>query len=253
MAKMLDSIGQLTPDDLRISIALGHHPGWESFRKFGMNPDVDTGTEEVWAAGGIRVLPSAAAVASVVSDDVNDTAAGTGARTVVVNGLDEDYHDVTETVTLNGTSPVQTTQTFIRINRTFCSTAGSSSQNAGNISTSIGGDLQSYIEATEGQCHCCNYTVPADHTLLITYYSHTTGRQASTTDIHFLGQLKVFGADPVWRSISDVYNFQIQYANDATVVALPAKSDLRVLAVSNANNNVVSAIIGGFLVHNDYY
>ena len=252
MARIPTDSNLMSPmGDIETAVAIGAIPGWRTFRKFGMNENVDTGSQEVWAAGGTRVLPSTAAVASVVSSSIDDTAGGDGARTINVNGLDENWDEVTVAVTLNGQTPVETTQTFIRINRTWCTTAGVDEVNAGNIQTSVGGDLQSYIEATEGQCHCCNYSVPAGHTLLIDYYTNTTGRQANTTDVHFLGQIKLFDDNPVWRSISDVYNFQTQYINAKVAEVLPEKTDVRVLAVSNANNNVVSATFGGFLIANN--
>lgn len=84
--------------------------------------------------------PAAAAQRSMASANAADTAAGTGARTVLIT-----YYDgagagpFTTTVTLNGTTPVNTTATDIRfIEKMEVLTVGSGGANAGII-TLFGG------------------------------------------------------------------------------------------------------------------
>lgn len=79
--------------------------------------------------------PAAAAQRSVASSSALDTAAGTGARSVLIR-----YYDGTgagpfdETVVLNGTTPVNTVATDIRfIEAMFCPTVGSTGNNQGTI------------------------------------------------------------------------------------------------------------------------
>ena len=74
--------------------------------KFGFNPDINGTEETIWDAGGIYAYPSAATVMKVSSSSTNDTAVGTGARTILVQGLDGDYNEVQEIVTLNGQTAV---------------------------------------------------------------------------------------------------------------------------------------------------
>ena len=56
--------------------------------KFGFNPDISTSEETVWDHGGLYSYLAAASVLSVSSANVNDTALGSGARTVQIHGLD---------------------------------------------------------------------------------------------------------------------------------------------------------------------
>lgn len=70
---------------------------------------------------------------SVSSTNANDTAAGTGARTVLITGLDENYNDVTESIILNGLTGVNTTKQFIRVFKVRVTTAGSGATAAGDI------------------------------------------------------------------------------------------------------------------------
>lgn len=94
-------------------------------------------------AGTLQVMrataytePSAAAQRSVKSSSAADAAAGTGARTVEIT-----YYDgtgagpLTETVTLNGTTAVNTVATDIRfVERLTVTTVGSGGANAGTLS-----------------------------------------------------------------------------------------------------------------------
>src|SRR5437870_2567520 len=102
----------------------------------GNNPSIDTGTqpEDVWAGAELGVLngvdhrfiPKAQAAVSmeVVSSNVNDTSAGTGARTALITYLDSAYASKTITLSLNGTTAVALPETVFRINNFLVATAG---------------------------------------------------------------------------------------------------------------------------------
>lgn len=79
--------------------------------------------------------PTTAAQRSIASSNANDTAAGTGARTVQITYFDNTgAGPLTEIVTLNGLTPVNTTNTNIRfIEKMEVLTAGTGGANAGTI------------------------------------------------------------------------------------------------------------------------
>jgi hypothetical protein len=118
-------------------VALGNVSDQSITHKFGRNPDIATasGFEAVWNGGGSYTGhdPSAAETVEVFSSDANDAAAGTGARTVQVYGLDSDWAEQNETVTLNGATAVDTANTYIRLNRMIVRTVGSTGSNEGTI------------------------------------------------------------------------------------------------------------------------
>ena len=142
--------------------------------KFGRNPDVDSGnTADVWDYGGTGNAPdypwpTAAAETTIVSDSVNDTAAGTGARTVHVQGVDADYKILEETATLNGTSAVTLAGQFLRIFRARVATAGSGETNAGNVDVKHGATVLARITAGYGQTLMALYTTPAKRAMYLT-------------------------------------------------------------------------------------
>jgi hypothetical protein len=258
MSSLLTNVRHNAPDEFKVAVALGYVPGWTAFRKYGMNDDVDSGTEELWPIGTLRVLPTTAAVASTVSSSVEDdiltggAIAGTGAWTLVIEGLDSTYSEVSEEITLNGLGAVTTTQTFFRINRAYVVTAGTgtSGANAGNISISVGGNLQAYIETGQGQTHQTHYTVPASKTLVITAF-HLTGGRMGNTDMQVWSQVKPFGTNTAWRTLDDTFMYQNNIVNDADVFIIPEKSEIRQRIVGNTVNGEVTCTWGGYSVHNE--
>ena len=256
MAKIPTDANLISPmGDMGIAVAIGAIKGWAPERKFGMNPAVAAGVqEEIWPLGTIRSLPTAAATTTIVSDSSADTlTSGTGAWTVVVQGLDDDYNFITETVNMAGLTPVNLSQQFRRLFRAYVQYTGSSGYNVGNLTVTIGGVAQAYVEAAEGQTHIAAGTVPAGTSFLINYYSVGVGRMAGNTDAQILGQIRLYDEAGTnnhqsWRTISDVwvYNGQ-EHTNSVSTTVLPEKTDYRVLISSSAATQA-HAIIGGFFI-----
>lgn len=90
--------------------------------------------------GGIDLtLPTSATTLGIASTSVNDTSAGTGARTLLITGLNSNYDEIQEVVTLNGQTEVNTTASFLRVNGANVLTTGSVGFNQGTIY--IGGSV----------------------------------------------------------------------------------------------------------------
>jgi hypothetical protein len=83
--------------------------------------------------------PTAQAQRSISSSSANDSSAGTGARTILIKYLNNAGIFLTETITLNGTTPVNTVATDIRyIEQIDVLTVGSGGTNAGTITLFVG-------------------------------------------------------------------------------------------------------------------
>ena len=137
-----------------------------------VNPDIDTATtpETIWQNTGVISFPSAAGATTIVSGSENDASAGTGARTVLVEGLLAGYLPSSETVTLNGTTPVALSADYLRINRISVATAGSGQTNAGALTATIGGTTVNTVAAGKSISQSAIYTVPANYQkALLTY------------------------------------------------------------------------------------
>ena len=145
-----------------IHIARGAVAQTSHINKFGYNTAVGATFETITDLGGNQYYPTSAGVVSIVSSDANDDDGDTGAITVEIQGLDGNYAEISETVTLNGTSAVTTTASFLRVFRMRVLTAGSSGTNEGNITASIGGNNVARISGGNGgQTLMAVYTVPA--------------------------------------------------------------------------------------------
>ncbi len=82
----------------------------------------------------IPMPPAIGEQMTVVSESANDTAAGTGARTVMIHYLDASGDEQDETITMNGTTGVDTVATDIRfVNDMHVVTAGSGLVTAGHV------------------------------------------------------------------------------------------------------------------------
>ena len=249
----------LLSQPLELEIARGNIPGWSDVTKFGRNPDIDTGTpEDVWFNGGdYSGFPTGAPEeVEVFSASANDTAAGTGARTVRIQGLltSDSTEETTEDITLNGTTAVDSVNTWYRVNRVFVLTAGSGGVNAGNITVRHNvttANVFAVVAAGIGQTAIAAYTVPAGNEFLIESVDiqlvRANGSAGSANVVLFLRE---FGTG-AWRSIR---NYEVStgapISNQLDVpLVVPPRADLRVRVISvSDSNSVVGAQFGGVLV-----
>lgn len=165
-----------------VAVALGQVPGHSRVVALGSNPDVDTGGhEDTWPIGGIYPWQSSAVAHEVVSTSANDTAGGTGAQSVVIDQLDDNYAVISsQTVATNGTTPVPVPINGKRTNGFRVGAAGSGGTNDGDITLRVvaGAVPQSRIPAGVGISRQAVYTVRAGHTLFVT--SLVTGINRNT-------------------------------------------------------------------------
>ena len=241
-------------DDLLI--AGGLLAGYSIVNKFGLNPDVDSATvpEDVWATGGVYTgWATAAETLQVVSDNAADAAAGTGARTIRVTGLDANYNEQIETITLNGVTPVNGTLTFIRVHMATIVSAGSGGANAGTIivrQTTTTANVFLSILIGRNQSNSSAYTVPAGYTAHMRIMNAACGTAASTS-IDGCIYTRAFGEPfrqrrPFFASNSFKMDYQI-YGG----LIFTEKSDLIIRVLScTANNTPVNAGYDLILVKN---
>lgn len=236
-----------------VQVARGLVTGASPLNKFGRNTDIDTGTEDVWDVGGTWVPPTTARVHNIKSSNANDTSAGTGARTVSVSGLNGSYAETTETVTLNGTTDVPTSNSYVIIYRMRVLTAGSGGTNAGNITATAVTDatITARISAGFAQTLMAIWQCPGSYSFYMTsYYVSTNSTTAAKLDIVLW--VKPFGE--VWQ-VKHTHSFDNSVEHGITHQFLPPfkiteKSLIRIAVTSSANNQDVSAGFDGVYIAN---
>lgn len=162
-----------------LNVALEKIPGVRETHKFGTNDAVGVSYVPV-CRGGIYQTPTAATSLEILSSDANDTSAGTGAQQVTVIGLDANWVEQTEVVSMNGVSAVALSNQFTRVYRMFVSRTGtyataSAGSHAGTITLRVAsaGATWATIFLTgfpRGQSQIGAYTVPKHKTAFV--YPH---------------------------------------------------------------------------------
>ena len=158
------------PTNFNYETALNLRQGRTTWNKWGYNTDIDNGVTEIVASfGGTFTRLTTASTLSVVSTDANDTAEGTGARSIIIYGIDTNREAIIEVVSLNGTTPVTTSNSYLGVNRLSIYLSGSGGVNAGtiNATATTGGSTQGQIPLGEGSTQQAIFFTQAGHTALI--------------------------------------------------------------------------------------
>lgn len=175
------------PTEYKYEVAMGKRQGRNLYNKFGYNSDIDSGTEEIIAAfggtWGVANIMTTAGTLDVVSSSTNDSSAGTGARTVLISGLDANQLSQTETVTMNGITPVTTSNSWLGVNRVVVLTSGSSAWNEGDITISD-------TAATYGT----QASIPTNNSVTQQCLFHVQTNHKGLTDWLMINSLKLSGA-----------------------------------------------------------
>ena len=159
--------------------------------KFGRNIGITTSFLPV-ALGGIYRMPQVAGATKlrVKAGNTNDTALGSGARSITIQGLDATGALVTEDLPTAGLAAgANSTNTYIRLFRAYIATAGTFSTTTGGaqaadivIEDAAGSEDWLTISATDfdrGQSQVACYTVPLGKTGYIQSYDASVDIKAA--------------------------------------------------------------------------
>jgi hypothetical protein len=148
--------------------------------KFGRSTNVDSGVDtDIWDRANatddqdIWTAPTTARTHQITSSSANDTSGGTGARTIRLYGLTSwSSVEISEDITMNGTSNVATTNSYVIIHRMKVLTKGSSGPNVGNITATADTDatVTAQINVGEGQTQMAIYGVPSGKRAYMSQY-----------------------------------------------------------------------------------
>lgn len=239
-----------TVEDAIFAASFGDIPGFSRITAVGNNPDIDAGVpEDIWSGGGLYPWMTAATSLEVVSSNAADTAAGTGARTMRIVGLDANYVEIEAVVTLNGITPVAVTPQFFRINRCDLLTAGTGTINAGTITVrdAGAGATRALIDAGFGITRQSQFTVPAGKTLAVLTYVQSVTNPTATRDVTLTTFARL--ASGVTRLAVEVsINGNPLIYNLPSPTILPEKTDFGIRCVFASTTNIgVSAGYAGLL------
>ena len=149
-------------------VVRGQIPGQTAVFIEGRNENAGSSVEGLWTASVPFTWHNTSSILNVVSDNINDNLIGTGARTIFIIGLDIDFNIISETINLNGTTNVLTTNEYLRINSVDVIEVGTyGSSNLGNITITRtdNSDIMAHIGVLAltsgvGRSAMVKYTIP---------------------------------------------------------------------------------------------
>jgi len=256
MAREVSSISRVgTSEPFNLQVSRGQVAYHETQFKFGFNPDIDDSLETIWAEGGLYSYLSAASVLKISSSSTDDASAGTGARTITISGLDANYDEISESVTLNGQTAVNTTQSFLRVFRMIVNTAGSGGQNAGviyagtgTVTSGVPANKYGTIAVGDNQTLMCFWTVPRGYTA----YLYQVDISMNTEVANKYGTVSI-----VARPEGGVFNIKDKFALSQDIIhqefkhpiKFAEKTDLEVRAIASSSNANLAVSAGLDIVY----
>ena len=238
-------------------IAEGAVHGYSFIEKFGECGDIDTTTtpEIVWSHGGLYTWSTTADIDRAVSSSTSDT------HDLTIVGLDENWNEVQQVVTLTGQTPVALSTPLIRCYRAWNSNA---TDYIGSVHVFVDSSVTLGIpdDATKvracitiehtgessGQTEMAIYTVPAGHIGYL--YSGYVGisRGGNLATAVWTPQVRNYGGvfRTVYRGSSiGQGSSHLQQAYNPPIVLQP-KSDFWIKVVDVGAND--TGVFGGFTI-----
>lgn len=236
----------------------GAIPGYSVIHKFGENPDIDTATEPetVWSYGGQYTYSTTADIDSISSSDVDDV------QPIIIQGLDENYDLLTQTVVLTGQTRSAIPIPYLRVFRAW---------NSGN--TDLEGTMYTYVDTTlsigvpvdatkvraiirldpesgsAGQTEMSMFTVPRNHIAYIYsgYFGLSRGGNLATAE--FVAKGREFGG--IFRVVyrASVIGQGLSFIGPTNVNIprlFPAKADLEFVCTNVGAND--TGVFSGFTI-----
>lgn len=237
-------------------VSLGRVPGAEPGFIVGINPDTVSDTySTVSDQGGDYEYLTADAQLYISSTDALDVSVD-----IVIQGLDDQYAEITRTVTTNGQNQVAASGLMFRIHALFVSgsvtpvgeiylaesdtlTGGipdTAAKIKGKIplSTDVDGAIvdTGTIYASDNFSHLGLYTVPAGKTMVVTSIVFAANKDGN---IRIGGRIRPPGGAFVWFNRNPVFVYQsnILIPFDPPVI-LPEKFDFEFRAISGAGGGI---------------
>ena len=220
-----------------LGVAANHYDGLSHIHKFGAVPALSINTTgTIWDVNDTPYPWSSFSSAGTLS--VPAVNASDNGKTIRIVGLDADYLEISEDVTVSSSGATATTKSFIRVYRAFVTNG--SATNVANINVQKGGVTVARITAGKAQTLMAIYTVPAGKTAYLMKGVATCQAGAdATVDMY----VRYFGesAFRVGHSF-EVSGTGGEYMYEFGIpLRIPEKSDIDVRASVRSNNARVTA------------
>lgn len=222
------SVGQIT-HNIRagVPIAKNQIDKISGVHKFGYNPTVGTAFETIWTQGGTYVFPTSATTAVCTSAS---GATDSGVE-ITIEGLDGNYTEISETLVLDASGTVTSSNSYLRMNRAFVS---GSSATDGDITVTVNSLTVAVIDSDYQQTQQLIYTVPAERNGYILQVD--AGIQKNQ---EIILNMNVREENKVFRTLAVITSFGVPATRVFDLpMHLPPKTDIRIDVKAGATTAV---------------
>lgn len=231
--------GTYEPFDLQV--ARGQIDGHSTVNIYGYQPTVATTFIPIWENATAYTYPVAATQMNLAGS-VGDTA------TITINGLDSNYVAISENVVLNGSTPVTTTKSYLRINSMNVA-IGSATNPSGVVTLKdlTNTTIYAQINAGVGRTQMGIYTVPAGYTFYLSRVDIYTSLNGNNFATYQNKQISSAGVVQFTQQAPFAITYHAQRVMPRPV---PEKTDIQLQAKVNANTGAIGIAQEGYLIKN---
>lgn len=179
-------------------VAEGRVEGYSTIEKFGENPSITTSTDpaDIWDGGGLYNFSTDADIDRLSSSDDGDT------QLIVIYGLDSNWEESIQFITLTGQTPTPLTTSLIRVYRMI--NLGTTDI-AGDVYCFVNGavslgipddlsDVRAMIRNGNNQTLMAIYTIPGNKTgYLYSGYISLSRSSPSSASAEFTARARPYG------------------------------------------------------------
>lgn len=214
-----------------------------------------TGSDLVLSDAGASYTAQAlsAKAVKVSCANVADTAAGTGARTVLLSGYDANYNKISEVISLNGQTAVDAANQYLLVEEVEVLTTGSGGTNAGIIyvgtgvvTTGVPATQWLNIVAGAGVSRTGFCIVPAGYTMVVKNFVVSNGTATNACTVKLWTQSAT--GPKVRRSQVTIPALTTQIMTDTFVI--PEKTFVQVTGNNVTSTSTISAVLNHYLYKN---
>jgi hypothetical protein len=234
--------------DFGLAVARSRITGVTNVNIFGYQSAIGTTQYAVWENVAAYAFPTVAQTMNLVSSNNADTAS------ILIQGLDASRNLISETLTLTGTTPVSTVNSYLRINQIIVAT-GSATNPAGTVTLKNSSGTPNTITYAQinpgvGKSQMAIYSVPTGYTFYLSRIDASTSLNGNNaTYINYRNQNTLSsGVVEYVAQAAFSQNYRIQ-----RVVPLPFATgiDIQFQLSTSTGTATVGIFVEGFLVPNN--
>lgn len=226
-------------EDFELQVARGQIAGHSTVNIYGFQPAVSTTFIPIWENATAYAYPVAATQMNLAGSN-GDTA------TITINGLDSAYAMISESVVLNGATPVTTVNSYLRVNSMFVS-VGSATNPAGVVTLKNLSNTVTYaqINAGVGRTQMAIYTVPAGYTFFLSRIDVNTSLNGNDFCTYQNKTTSPAGVVQLTQQAPFAINYHTQRVMPRPFLE---KTDIQLMAKIQSGTGAVSISQEGYLV-----